>query len=67
MPQQEDIKDILFKAVKGNIKIINRQDPLFGDTCLHAALDGDLSDALQIMVEVGRNKQFTFYINYKLI
>ena len=49
----EDFDQVVEKYVLSDKDIINEKDHLFGETCLHAALDGGLYKLMQKMIKAG--------------
>lgn len=53
LENMDDFYPVVEKYVLSDKDIINEKDHLFGETCLHAALDGGLYELMQKMIKVG--------------
>ncbi len=54
---QDEMDQLFDSIITKNPTMINQKDPLFGETCMHAAFYSSLYDHLDKMIEVGGNSQ----------
>ena len=49
---KRELYEALYQAIENDVSIVTQKDPIYGDTLLHAALDGDRFEVLEKMLKV---------------